>query len=209
MFHAISARITTKDFIGTIIYYVIFVGLIFVKPYKLHRFYLVSFVGVTTTIFGTFIWAMASNGGAGDLVAPETELSTSDTVFRFFQAVCTMATTYTGVSIRHSDWTRYSKTPSAARVGIWIGCPLSVTLSSMFGVFVTSATRQMYGELIWQPMQLLSYIQQVDYSATTRAGTFFAGMGWFLSQIAVSRPSTRTYTPLYVSLVDIRLITPR
>ena len=44
----------------------------------------------------------------------------------------------------------------------------------------------MYGIIIWNPMSLLSHIQEVDYSATTRAGTFFAGLGWFVSQIGVS-----------------------
>lgn len=123
-----------------------------------------------------------------------TAIIRSETAFRFFQAICTMATTYTGVSIRHSDWTRYSKTPMAARVGIWIACPLSVSMSSMLGVFVTSASSQMYGKVIWQPITLLAHIQDVDYSATTRAGTFFCGMGWFLSQLAVNISSNAVAT---------------
>ena len=70
-----SANITTQDFIGTILYYIIFVALLFVKPYKLKPFFIVSFWGVVHTILGMFIWAMAANGGAGDLVAPTKALS--------------------------------------------------------------------------------------------------------------------------------------
>ena len=70
-----SANVVTKDLIGTLIYWVIFVGLIFVKPYKLHYLFSVSFVGVSLTIVGMFIWSLAANGGAGDLVAPPVELS--------------------------------------------------------------------------------------------------------------------------------------
>ncbi len=111
--------------------------------------------------------------------------SVSDTAFQFFQAVCVLTTSYTGVSIRHSDWSRYSKTPAAARLGACIACPLFVAIAAIFGIFVTSATRDLYGVLLWNPMSMLGHIQSVDYSATTRAGTFFAGLGWFLSQIAV------------------------
>jgi len=71
-----SAHITTKDFIGTMIYFVIFTSLMFVKPHKLQPFFVVSFVGVSITILGMFIWAMAVNGGVGDVVAPTAELST-------------------------------------------------------------------------------------------------------------------------------------
>lgn len=105
-----------------------------------------------------------------------------------------MCTTYTGVSIRHSDWTRYRKTPRAARLGIWIACPLVVAVSAIFGILVTSACRALYGEILWQPMTLLGHIQTTDYSATTRAGTFFAGLGWFLSQVAINYSSNAIAT---------------
>ena len=106
------------------------------------------------------------------------------------QAICTVCGSFTGgsftgASIRHSDWSRYAKTPQAPRIGIWVICPLALTITAMFGVFVTSATVQMYGKAIWQPITLLIHIQDVDYSAATRAGTFFGGLGWFLSQLAV------------------------
>ncbi|EXJ84746.1 hypothetical protein A1O3_05418 [Capronia epimyces CBS 606.96] len=196
-----SANVTTQDLIGTIIYFVVFVALIMVRPYKLQPFFLVSFVGVILTILGMFIWAMAKNHGAGDLVTPTLKLGTGTTVFVFFQSICTMATTFTGVGIRHSDWTRYAKTPRAARLGFWIACPLTVSIAAIFGVFVTSATKSMYGKIIWQPMSILVYIQQQDYSSTTRAGTFFAGLGWFMSQIAVNVSSNAVATGMDLSSI--------
>lgn len=54
----------------------IFVPLMFVKPYKLHYFFMASFFAVVTTILGMFIWAISANHGAGDLVAPIKKLST-------------------------------------------------------------------------------------------------------------------------------------
>lgn len=110
-----------------------------------------------------------------------------ETFFVMIQAICTLCGSFTGASIRHSDWSRYAKSPKSPLIGIWIVGPLALTITGMFGVFVTSAAREMYGEVYWQPITLLLHIQQVDYSASARAGTFFAGLGWFLSQLAVSR----------------------
>lgn len=61
--------------IGTVVYMVIFYGVLLIKPYKMTMFFRVSFAAVVTTILGMFIWAMAANGGAGSMVPPGTKLS--------------------------------------------------------------------------------------------------------------------------------------
>lgn len=91
----------------------------------------------------------------------------------------------TGTSVRFSDWSRYAKTPRSPLLGIWLVGPVGLVLTGMFGVFVTSACQEMYGTVLWQPISLLLHIQAVDYSPAVRAGTFFAGVGWFMSQLAV------------------------
>ncbi|RFU32336.1 hypothetical protein B7463_g3976, partial [Scytalidium lignicola] len=181
-----SANITTADLVGTIIYMCIFVPILCIKPYKLRVFFMVSFFAVTTTILGMFIWAMATNHGAGNLVAPIEKISKGDTVFYFIQTVCTICGSFTGSSMRHSDWSRYAKTPQSIRIGIWVAGPLALIITAMFGVFVTSAARDIYGTVIWQPVSLLLYIQNDSYTPAVRAGTFFAGAGWLLSQLSVN-----------------------
>ncbi|RDW78166.1 uracil permease-1 [Coleophoma crateriformis] len=181
-----SSNVTTANLVGTILYMCIFVPLMFVKPYKLHYFFMVSFGAVVATILGMFIWAMSANRGAGNLVAPVTKLSTGDTAFVFIQSICTVCGSFTGSSVRHSDWSRYAKTPKSPRIGILVAGPLALTLTAMFGIFVTSAARDLYGEVLWQPVSLLLYIQNQSYTPGVRAGTFFAGVGWLMSQLAVN-----------------------
>jgi NCS1 family nucleobase:cation symporter-1 len=72
-----SANITTANLIGMIIYMVVFFGVLFIPAFKMHTFFRVSFVAVIITIVGMFIWAMAANHGAGNLVAPSQDLSSS------------------------------------------------------------------------------------------------------------------------------------
>ncbi|OAA55850.1 uracil permease [Niveomyces insectorum RCEF 264] len=181
-----SANITTADLIGTVIYMVVFYGVLYIPAYKMNTFFRVSFVAVLITIVSMFIWAMSANHGVRNVVAPGTHLTKAETFFFMVQAVCTLCGSFTGASIRHSDWSRYARDRKAPLIGIWVICPLALTVTAMFGVFVTSACLQMYGEAIWQPVSLLLYIQQHNYSAAARAGTFFGGVGWFLSQLAVN-----------------------
>lgn len=96
-------------------------------------------------------------------------------------------------------------------LGIWVVGPLALTFTAMFGVFVTSAAKSMYGEVIWQPITLLLYIQQVNYSPSARAGTFFAGVGWLMSQLAVRSsimfidPRPRIVLLTYFSMLQVNV----
>jgi nucleobase:cation symporter-1, NCS1 family len=123
--------------------------------------------------------------------------------------MCILCGSFTGSSIRHSDWSRYAATPRAHLLGIWLVGPLAVSITAIFSVLVTSAAAQMYGEIYWQPITLLLHIQSTNYSAGVRAGTFFVGLGWFMSQLAVRAPQPYLCRVRYqIACADL-LIPPR
>lgn len=68
-----------------------------------------------------------------------------------------------------------------------ITVPLTITITAMLGTFATSAVTNMYGQAIWQPITLLQFLLRNNYDASTRAGCFFAGLGFFLSQLSVGK----------------------
>ncbi|KAH9885728.1 permease for cytosine/purines, uracil, thiamine, allantoin-domain-containing protein [Xylariomycetidae sp. FL2044] len=180
-----SEGITTKQLIGFIIYIVIFTLLMFIHPSKLQPLIYFSQYGINLTILGLFIWALAANGGAS-LLPPSKTISSSERSFRILQAMSSVAGAWTGASIRQSDWTRFSKTRYAAVGHQLITGPISLVVCSTMGIAATSAVAQMYGKPIWNPITLLETLQGLDYSATTRAGTFFAGLGFFTSQVTIN-----------------------
>ena len=85
-----------------------------------------------------------------------------------------------------SDWTRFAKTKRAPALNQLIGAPVTVTVTAILGVFATSAVNDMYGKMIWNPIQVLQMLLGAHYNAATRAGCFFAGLGFFVSQIQVN-----------------------
>lgn len=86
---------------------------------------------------------------------------------------------------KESDWTRYAKTPSAALFGQIVTAPLSICITALCGLLVTSATAKIYGQVLWNPFELLLAIQQNSMSPGARAGTFFAGLGFLFSAFAL------------------------
>jgi NCS1 family nucleobase:cation symporter-1 len=144
-----------------------------------------SLVTTTCTMFSLFVWAIASNGGA-PLAPPEKQISSSTRSFQILRAMSAVAGAWTGACIRQSDWTRFAKTKRAPVVHQLVSGPATVTICATLGAFATSAINDMYGRLIWNPISVLQFLLEDNYNASTRAGCFFAGMGFFISQVATN-----------------------
>jgi NCS1 family nucleobase:cation symporter-1 len=136
-----SAAINTQQLVGFIIYIAIFVPLMFVHPSKLQPILVVAFIGVAATIIGLFGWAVGSNGGAGTVIASSKIIDQAEGSFRMLQACSAVAGSWTGSSIRQSDWTRFAKTKRSPVLNQLIGAPATITIAAAFGVFATSAVK--------------------------------------------------------------------
>jgi NCS1 family nucleobase:cation symporter-1 len=84
-----------------------------------------------------------------------------------------------------SDWTRYSKTPNASLFSQGVTAPLVIIITALFGLIITSATAEIYGDYFWNPFELLIHIQSVSLTPAARAGTFFSGLSFLASQLAL------------------------
>ena len=64
------------------------------------------------------------------------------------------------VALNIPDFTRYAKSQKAQVWGQVIGLPTTMTLYSFIGVAVTSASVVLFGEAIWDPVELLGRFGQ-------------------------------------------------
>lgn len=91
-----------------------------------------------------------------------------------------------GGTIGQSDWTRYADRPLAPTLSQMVVAPLTITVTAIFGIIVTSAAMDITGNLVWNPIELLGMIQELNHSSPrARAGVFFASLGLVSSQLMV------------------------
>lgn len=139
---------------------------------------------ITCTLFGILGWAIHENhGSVGDLVHSKIELSPSTKAFRMVQCIVSITGSWSGAAERLSDWSRFAKTKNSPTPSMILATPITVTLCATIGVLCTSATYERYGELIWNPLALLAYVQGDSYTPVSRAATFFAGFSIVTSQL--------------------------
>src|SRR5436189_2410592 len=104
--------------------------------------------------FALLFWAISAANGLGPILEQPSKLQGASFWNYFFPALTGMVGFWATLSLNIPDFTRYAKSQKAQIRGQAIGLPSSMTLFAFIGVAVTSATAIVYGNTIWDPVQL-------------------------------------------------------
>ena len=108
---------------------------------------------------GLLAWAYVQAGGFGEMLkAPSQFVAGGPREGQFwlvfFPSLTAMVGFWATMALNIPDFTRFAKSQRAQMLGQAIGLPLPMALFAFIGVAVTSATVSIYGEAIWDPVQL-------------------------------------------------------
>ena len=116
---------------------------------------------ICACFIGLLAWALHSNGGTGNLISSSIVLTKPQRAFRIVQCISSVGRTWGGAGERFSDWSRFEKKKNTAMPAMAIALPITVTITAMFGVFITTATERLNGGTPqWNPLILMISIQQ-------------------------------------------------
>jgi nucleobase:cation symporter-1, NCS1 family len=103
------------------------------------------------------VWAYRAAGGFGPILsAPSRFTSFSDFLKFLIPALNGTVGFWATVSLNIPDFTRFARSQRQQAIGQALALPATMTLYSLIGILVTSATVVIYGTAIWDPVQLLS-----------------------------------------------------
>ncbi|OAL64937.1 hypothetical protein A7C99_3416 [Trichophyton rubrum] len=180
-----GSHLLTNDFIGMVLWYLIFLPLLLISPERLQIPFGISFVLFSSTCIGILAWAVRNAGGPGSMFH---QPATTDSVgWGVMFGITAILGAWGASTLSQSDWTRYANRPLAPTLSQLIAAPITITITAMIGIIVTSAANDILGEIIWSPIQLLAAIQEhYTSSPRSRAGVFFASIGTVSTQLAIS-----------------------
>ncbi|KAJ9131029.1 NCS1 nucleoside transporter family protein [Pleurostoma richardsiae] len=192
---AADTGMTTAQFVSYIVFSVISLPVIWIRPHKLQKFF--YFASSVTIVFFLvlLIWALATMGpaGFGDTIQNSTDISATGgpnsvawlMVYGIFSTIGSIAA---GI-LNQNDYARFATQPKHAIVGQAFAFPIYGILCSVIGILVTAATQNRFGgEAIWNPPSVFSQLIVNNPSPGTRAAAFFGGLALVISQIGVNVP---------------------
>jgi NCS1 family nucleobase:cation symporter-1 len=106
-------------------------------------------------------WAYRAAGGFGPILSQPSQFDPGQPkagqfFAYFFPALTGMIGFWATLSLNIPDFSRYAKTQRDQALGQALGLPLTMALYSFIGVAVTSATTLIYGQTIWDPVDVLT-----------------------------------------------------
>ena len=103
------------------------------------------------------LWAKAKAGGFGPMLSTPSKFHTFPEFFRFFIPSLTgVVGFWATVSLNIPDFTRYARSQKDQMLGQALGLPATMTFYSFIGIAVTSATLIIFGQALWNPVEVLS-----------------------------------------------------
>ncbi len=111
---------------------------------------------------GLLAWAYVRAGGFGPMLSQPARFASTGEFFKFFfPALTGMVGYWATLSLNIPDFSRYAHSQKAQIWGQALGLNTTMPLFAFIGVAVTSATVIIFGEQIWDPIQLLGRIESL------------------------------------------------
>jgi nucleobase:cation symporter-1, NCS1 family len=102
-------------------------------------------------------WAVVKAGGLGPMLAAPSKFQTFGGFFHVFVPSLTgVVGFWATVALNIPDFTRYAKSQRSQMLGQALALPATMTFYSFIGIAVTSATVIIFGQAIWDPVQVLA-----------------------------------------------------
>lgn len=196
---------TTAGFVAYVVFMVLSLPVIYVRPYKLENLFYVSAAIVLVFELVLLIWSLATMGssGFGDTISSTGSSSSGWNIA--FGIISTIGSIAAGI-LNQNDYARFARKPRDAIYGQLLSFPFYAIVCSVIGILVTAATQNRFQQPYWNLPSLLSAIIETGGSRS-RAAAFFGGAALVISQIGVNVPgnalSGGTFLGHFCFLMDL------
>ncbi|EED16825.1 conserved hypothetical protein [Talaromyces stipitatus ATCC 10500] len=187
-----SASMTTKEFIGLVIFNIICIPFLYIPPHKLRIPFRYTLTISAITLIGMSIGLMAAAGGAGPLVHTGVTVNGGSQLgWAWIHGITTVIGGTVVGSTSQCDFSRFARRPGNQFKGQIFALLFFGNVIPVFGLLGTSAASKLYGDVtelvLWNPPNIIQTWLDRDYhNPKIRAATFFVSLGLTCSMVAIN-----------------------
>lgn len=158
------------------------------------------FVPIAGFVF--FIWVIVRAKGVGPIIQQPGTLHGSDLGWAMIVSLMSCISNMATLAVNAPDFASRAATPSAAALPQLITMPLGFIIVSFMGIIVSSSSTVIYGQSIWNPIDLLGKFLDPDAdgngpSSATRFGVWFISAAFILAQVRILPRGSVLLTTIY------------
>ncbi|KIX01488.1 uncharacterized protein Z518_09214 [Rhinocladiella mackenziei CBS 650.93] len=204
-----GSALTSASMIGYIIFWLVTGCVLLIRIPKMRILIYIKLAVYLVSAVSMLSWTLTLAGGAGPVLSQGSRVHGSEKgwlMAKFlFLAMANCAT----FASNAADFQRYATKPNDVILGNLIGFPLADFCVGLVGNIVASSSILIFGELEWNPLNLLDRIQTENYTSKNRAGCFFiafmfAYSALFSSVFENSIPAGNDIAALFPKYISIR-----
>ncbi|KKA25993.1 hypothetical protein TD95_002701 [Thielaviopsis punctulata] len=191
-----GGTMTRGDFVGFILFSIMCLPLIWIKPEKYKIPFTVAACTVIPTVFALLAWSVYTAGSAGPLVRDVRAVGIlpaqgTQLVWMFILGVCTNIGGISAHIFSQSDFTRFARRPNDQLVSQLVFVPLNTIVVALAGIVCTSCAVDLFpeyeGTLLWEPFRFLDAAQShYNNSTLARFGVAIASAAFILAQFGIA-----------------------
>jgi NCS1 family nucleobase:cation symporter-1 len=132
-----------------------------------------------------FIWAIVKAHGIGPIVHQPSTARGSDLAWGIIKGIMSSIANFATLIVNDPDFSRFARKPNDALWSQMFTIPIGFAVTSFIGIIVSSSSNVIYGEPIWNPLDLLDSFLKEGGSGT-RFGVFVIAAAFTLAQLGTN-----------------------
>ncbi|KAF2803912.1 uncharacterized protein BDZ99DRAFT_452312 [Mytilinidion resinicola] len=182
-----SEGITTAGMCGFVLYFLLQLPFLCIPYTKVQYFFAFKSVIapiIFLAIFGDTLHKAGGTISNSTVITQGTTVHGSVLAWAFFANLNGVLGNYATLGLNIADFSRYANKPSAQNVQALV-IPVIFTIVGLLGIFTAAAAQSAYGDIIWNPIEILS-LWMKSGSHAGRAAAAFGAIGLLIVTLGIN-----------------------
>ena len=176
---------TTVHFVSFFLFWLGSLPFLWPAVHKIRHLFTVKAYVVPTAGIAFFIWAVVRAKGIGPIVHQSSSKSGSELGWLMVRGIMSAIANFATLIVNDPDFARFARKPSDAFLPQLLTIPIGFAITSFIGIIVSSSSTVIFGEAIWNPLDLLEAFLREGGSAQ-RFGVFVIAAAFTLAQLGTN-----------------------
>lgn len=180
-----SAGVDTQGFLSFFLFWLCSLPALWFPVHKVRHLFTVKAIYSPIAAIAFFAWAISRAHGIGPIIHQPNTVHGSTLAWAFVKAIMTCIGNFAALIMNDPDFTRFSRSPKDALWSQLLTIPIGFGITSFIGIIVSSSSSVIYGDAIWNPLDLLKKFL-IGASSGQRFGIFIISLGFALAQLGTN-----------------------